>query len=631
MRVRTAQPRLRPLPIGAQVLPGRGVRFRVWAPSAREVSVELTEARALPVETLTLTPEPDGYFSGVSRLARAGMRYRYVLPSGSFPDPASRFQPEGPLGPSQIVDPREFAWTDQDWPGVRAQGQLLYEMHIGTFTRPGTWASAMERLEILAETGVTLLEVMPVADFAGQHGWGYDGVNLFAPSRLYGIPDDFRAFVDRAHALGLGVILDVVYNHLGPEGNFLKPFSKHYFTDRYPNEWGEALNFDGPESGPVREFIEQNACYWIGEFHLDGLRLDATQQIFDSSPTHILTEIARQVRLAAGDRGTFLVAENEPQQADLLRSESAGGPGLDALWNDDFHHCAFVALTGRNEAYYTDYRGSPQEFVSLAKWGFLFQGQRYKWQKKRRGTPCLDLPPFRFVTYIQNHDHIANSLHGRRIHVLTSAGRVRAATACLLLGPGTPMLFQGQEFGASSPFLYFADHGADLAAAVARGRAEFLRQFPSLSSPEVAARLPSPGWRETFLSCKLPEEERELHSGVVALHKDLIRLRKATPQITQAVRGSFDGAIIGPQAFLIRYFGAHGDDRLLLVNLGPNLHLDPAPEPLLAPVDGQPWDLRWSSEDPRYGGAGMPPLESEENWKLPAETAVFLQPSTSHG
>ena len=323
-------------------------------------------------------------------------------------------------------------------------------MHIGTFTPEGTWEAALRELPGLAELGITLLEVMPVADFSGEFGWGYDGVNQFAPTRLYGQPDDFRRFVDRAHALGMGVLLDVVYNHFGPDGNYLQQFAEEYFTDRYANEWGEAINFDWPGSASVREFFLTNAVCWIEEYHLDGLRLDATQQIFDAGQSHILAELGQRVRSAAGKRSVYLVAENEPQETRLVRPLEQGGHGLDSLWNDDFHHSALVALKGHSEAYYSDYLGRPQEFISAAKWGYLYQGQRYSWQKKRRGAPGLDLAPANFVTFLENHDQVANSGRGLRVRQLTSPGRYRAMTALLLLGPGTPMLFQGQEFGSAS-------------------------------------------------------------------------------------------------------------------------------------------------------------------------------------
>ncbi|MEO8352321.1 MAG: malto-oligosyltrehalose trehalohydrolase, partial [Chthoniobacteraceae bacterium] len=573
-----------------------------------------------------LVPEGDGYWTGWIDEAHAGMSYRYRLDHGAFPDMASRFQPTGPHGPSRIIDPSCFSWTDGEWRGVARAGQVIYEMHVGTFTPEGTWAAAMAQLPQLAELGVTVIELMPVADFAGRFGWGYDGVNLFAPTRLYGEPDDFRCFVNAAHGLGLGVILDVVYNHLGPDGNFAKEFSPRYFSARYQNEWGEALNFDDEHSGPVRELIIANAGYWIDEFHLDGLRLDATQQIFDASPDHLLAAIARRVREGARGRETYLVAENEPQHAHLVRSPEQRGHGLDALWNDDFHHAAIVAMTGRDEAYYTDYHGSPQEFISAAKWGFLYQGQRYKWQKARRGSPGFDLAPANFVNFLQNHDQVANSLAGRRIHTITSPGRLRALTALLLLGPNTPMLFQGQEFAATTPFLYFAHHRPDLAKAVAAGRAEFLKQFPSIASEDTEALLPNPEREETFQRCKLDFADREKHAEVLSLHRDLLRLRKDDPLLGKAQRGTYDGAVLGDDAFVLRFFGHAQDDRLLVINLGPHLHLDPAPEPLLAPPLSCQWRLAWSSEDPRYGGGGTPPVDSDENWHLPAESGLLLVP-----
>jgi maltooligosyltrehalose trehalohydrolase len=606
------------------------VHFRVWAPRRRRVEVVLEKGAAgLPrtaPPAVELTPEGNGYFSGKLAAAAAGSRYRYRLDGEQtlYPDPATRFQPEGVHGPSQVIDPGTFLWTDAGWRGPELTGQVVYEMHMGTFTRAGTWEAAARQLPELRVLGVTVVEVMPVAEFPGRFGWGYDGVDLFAPTRLYGSPDDFRDFVDRAHACGLAVILDVVYNHLGPDGNYLKQFAEPYFTHRYKNEWGEAINFDGEEAGPVREFFIANAGYWIDEFHLDGLRLDATQQIFDRSPEHILAAITRRVRAAAHGRRTLLVAENEPQDARLVRPPDRGGLALDMLWNDDFHHSAMVALTGHNQAYYTDYLGKPQEFISAAKWGYLYQGQRYQWQRKRRGVPALDLEPARFVCFTQNHDQVANSARGQRAHELTSPGRFRAMTALLLLGPGTPMLFQGQEFAAASPFLYFADHKPELARLVRKGRARFLSQFRSLASSVMPGSLPAPEDPATFERCKLDFAERDRHRPLYDLHRDLLRLRREDPALrAQAPRG-VDGAVLGESTFVLRYFAPAGQDRLLVVNLGRDLHLDPAPEPLLAPPAGTTWQILWSSEDPRYGGCGTAPLETEENWRLPGEAAVLL-------
>jgi maltooligosyltrehalose trehalohydrolase len=611
----------RRFPVGAEVT-GAGVHFRVWAPVRKKIEVVLDGGGSV-----LLQAEASGYFSGLAPNARVGSRYKFKLDGGeTCPDPASRFQPEGPHGWSEVIDATAFGWTDKNWRGVALPHQVIYEMHIGTFTKQGTWSSAQAELPHLAETGVTVLEVMPVAEFPGRFGWGYDGVQWFAPTRIYGSPDDFRRFVDRAHSLGLAVILDVVYNHLGPDGNYLSKFAPQYFCEK-TTDWGAAINFDGDDSDPVREFVIANACYWIDEFHLDGLRLDATQDIHDSSKDHILRAMAREARQHAAPREVIFIAENEPQQVKLVKPAEQGGYGLDGLWNDDFHHTAMVALTGRNEAYYTDYLGTPQEFISCMKYGYLYQGQRYKWQKKRRGTPGLDMNPPAMVTFIQNHDQIANSAYGKRCHLLTAPGQLRAITALMLLAPGTPMLFQGQEFGASSPFLFFADHSAELNKQILQGRAEFLSQFRSLATPEMQERFTNPGDPATFERCKLDQSEREKHREIYDLHRDLLKLRRDEPAFRAQKRRGLDGAVLSSEAFLLRFFGEDGDDRLLMVNLGIDLHLDPAPEPLLAPPEGAEWTIRWSSENPKYGGIGTPPLDSEENWQIPGHAAVVLQPN----
>jgi maltooligosyltrehalose trehalohydrolase len=633
-----AAPRRR-LPVGAEPMPGGGVHFRVWAPLRRSVAAVLegetagtASAAAAAGRTVPLEAEGDGWFSAFAGDAGTGSLYRFLLDGeGPYPDPASRYQPEGPHGPSQVVDPGAFSWSDAGWRGVKPVDRVLYELHVGTFTPEGTWAAATRELPELAALGVTVLEVMPVADFPGRFGWGYDGVNLFATSRLYGTPDDFRRFVDGAHAVGLAVILDVVYNHLGPDGNFLGAFSDSYFTDRYETEWGLPFNVDGPGSGPVREFILSNVELWIREYHLDGLRLDATQAIFDAAEAgpHIIADIGRTARQAAGGRSIYLLGENEPQHSVHVLPEEQGGYGLDALWNDDWHHSAVVALTGRNEAYYSDYLGVPQEFVSLTKHGFLYQGQNYQWQKQRRGTPVRGLPAETFVNFLQNHDQVANSARGDRIHRLTSPGQLRAVTALLLLGPGTPMLFQGQEFAASAPFLYFADHEDELAEAVYRGRRKFLEQFPSLALPQVQEEIDDPADLDTFLRCKLDLSQRDEHRQLYTMHRDLLHLRRQESPIRAAAAG-VDGAILGGEAFVMRFFGGAADgqdDRLLLVNLGRELRFVPAPQPLLAPPAGHHWQLRWSSEDVRYGGLGHPDPEDEAGrWSVPGQAAVLLLP-----
>jgi len=553
------------------------------------------------------------------------MFYKFKLASGSFPDPASRYQPDGPHGASQIVDPSKYHWHDQEWGGVEREGQAIYEMHIGTFTVEGTWRAAIAQLPELARLGVTVIEMMPVAEFPGRFGWGYDGVDLFAPTRLYGSPDEFREFVDSAHRLGLGVILDVVYNHLGPDGNYLKQFSVDYFSNRYPGEWGEPINFDGANSQPVREFFLTNAAYWIEEFHLDGLRLDATQGILDTSVDHILAALARRVREVGKPRSTYLVAENEPQRVNLVRPAEQGGYGLDALWNDDFHHSSRVALTGHREAYYRDYNGKPQEFISMAKRGLLYQGQWYSWQGKRRGTPGFGLSPSSFINFLQNHDQIANSLRGWRLQRLTSPGRLRALTALLLLGPATPMLFQGQEFAASAPFFYFADHNPELAKLVAKGRKEFVCQFKSIASPECVPYFEDPHSEQTYLQCKLDFSERSKHAADYRLHQDLLKLRHEEPIFSHPRIGGVDGAVLGAESFALRFFGPSGNDRLLLINLGRDLDLSPSTEPLLAPVEGSFWEMKWSSESPIYGGSGTLPLDLEKNSVLAGESAMLLR------
>jgi maltooligosyltrehalose trehalohydrolase len=633
---------LRRLPIGAVCSPGDSVQFRVWAPRRSRVEVLLDNDIAFD-----LSAEPGGYFSGVVSGARAGSRYRYRLDGrDAFPDPASRFQPAGPHGASEVIDPSRFEWTDAAWRGPQLDGVVLYEVHVGTFTSEGTWAAAARQLPELAAAGMTCLEIMPVGEFPGRFGWGYDGVDLYAPTHLYGHPDDFRRFVDAAHSVGLGVILDVVYNHVGPDGNYLKQFSDHYFSTKHKTEWGEAFNFDGDHCGPVREFICGNACYWVDEFHIDGLRIDATQSIFDDSPRHILTDIGDAMRAAAGDRSILLVGENEPQNTTLLRPTSEGGCGLDALWNDDFHHTALVALTGKTEAYYSDYGGSAQEFVSIAKYSYLYQGQHYRWQRQRRGTPTFGLRQTHFVNFIENHDQLANSAIGGRTTSLTSPGRHRAMTALLLLGPQTPLLFQGQEFAASSPFLYFADHNPELAKSVRKGRGEFLAQFPSIALDEVRSRLADPADPTTFERSKLDFSERERHAEAYALHRDLLQLRRDDPVIREHGAHGVDGAVLADAAFLLRFFGRGGDQRLLVVNLGRTIRLDPAPEPLLAPPVGAEWTILWTSDSPRYGGTGTPRLEADrvmqgerlhgaspDNglksapvWHVPGECAVLLAP-----
>ncbi len=617
--------RVRRLPIGAEPQPGGSTHFRVWAPDPQEITLVIDRGGRL--EDVPMSREENGYYAASAPGATHGTRYWYRVDGDLVADPASRFQPDGPFGPSQVVDPCQFTWREHGWRLPDPNHRVVYELHIGTFTPEGTWRAAMEKLPDLAALGITVLEVMPVSEFPGRFGWGYDGVFPYAPTRLYGAPDDFCAFIDRAHGLGLAVILDVVYNHLGPDGCVFARFSKKYFTDRFDNEWGEALNFDAQDAAPAREYWCRNAGYWIDEFRLDGLRLDATQSIHDRSEEHILAEMSRHTHAAARGRPLFLVAENEPQHVRLVRPLEEGGFGLDALWNDDFHHSALVALTGRREAYYSDHAGTPQELISSAKYGYLFQGQRYAWQKQSRGTPTRGLPPHTFVNFIENHDQVANSGDGSRVRMRTTPGRYRAMVALTLLMPGTPMIFQGQEFGATTPFLFFADHKPELAAAVRKGRGEFLAQFPSLAAPAIQQQLAVPDDEQTFQRSKLDWSEFEHHTSWRRLFADLLTLRSSDVAFSPATQRDVDGAVLATEAFALRFFtGDPGDERLLLINLGPELVRTSFAEPLLAPPGGHEWRPQWCSEFPEYGGGGVPDVIGPDGWHVIAHSAVVLRP-----
>jgi maltooligosyltrehalose trehalohydrolase len=607
-----------PMTYGAH-LTGSGCRFRVWAPDHDVVSV-VVDGRRHP-----LRRAPDGTHAGEIAGVIAGARYGFAFGTGEqvLPDPASRSQPDGPHGLSAVVDPTTFAWTDADWRGIDLAGQVIMEIHVGTFTDGGTWAAAAERLPDLVDVGVTVIEMMPVNDFPGRFGWGYDGVGLYAPVRLYGEPDDLRRFVDRAHALGIAVILDVVYNHLGPDGNFLPQFGKSIFHDRR-NDWGDVLNFDEGEVAAIRRFFIENGAYWIREFHFDGLRLDATQEIHDASPVHVIAEIAAAARAAAGDRSIVLVAENEPQDGRLLAPVAEGGCALDALWNDDFHHAARVALTGRREAYYSDYEGSAREIADSLVHGFLMQGQRSSWQKNPRGTPVLRMPPMHLVSFLENHDQVANSGDGRRISALAQPGRLRALTAVMLLGPQTPMLWQGQEFAASTPFLFFADHGGAVGEGARNGRREFLTQFPSL----IGADLDDPTREEAFRRCVLDWRDRERNVRWLTLHRDLLRLRRE--DLVLRLQGSA-GVLASSNRDLavVRLLAEEAvDDRLLVVNLGADAP-PPISMPLLAPPDRSGWRLLWSSEDPAYGGGGTPADPFSEGWRFPGNATLLFAGASS--
>jgi maltooligosyltrehalose trehalohydrolase len=555
----------------------------------------------------------------------AGALYKFQVDDDSYlyPDPASHFQPRGVFGPSQVIDHRQFDWSDQSWSGISLTGLVIYETHIGTFTPEGTWHGAIERLPHLLDVGVTAVQVMPVAAFPGEFGWGYDGVYWYAPTQLYGTPDDFREFVDRAHALGLAVILDVVYNHFGPAGNFTAQFSSRYESQKHHTEWGGAINFDGENAGPVREFVAENAAYWVREFHIDGLRLDATQAIIDDSDYHVVAQLTDAARAAAGNRSVVVFSEDEKNRCNQVLSPEKGGWGTDGLYNDDFHHACRVAATGQNEAYYRDFTGSAQELISSLRYGHLFQGQWNSRLDRIRGVPTGDIPAAHFIHFLQNHDQVANSARGLRTHLLTSPGRHRALTALLLLGPETPMLFFGQEFGASNPFLYFADHEPDLAELVHTGRLEFMKQFPRIKAWKDKHTLFSPADEKTFLECKLNWDDCNPQSPMMRLHRDLLKLRREDAVFARQDRHAIQGAVIGPEAGLLRWFSDDGDDRFMFFNLGRDFEWQPMAEPLIAAPLGKRWELIWSSDDPQYAGMGTPHFDNK-HWPVPGHAAVVF-------
>lgn len=605
-------------PIGAEVFP-KGVHFRVWAPDHKKVDLAIEDDPSAPFY-LPMKKEKNGFFSLMTDKACEGTLYRYRL-SGSLlcADPASRYQPLGPASPSCVINP-QFNWTDRGWKGIHPQNQITYEMHIGTFTKEGTFESAAKELLYLADLGITLIEIMPIGDFPGHFGWGYDGVNLFAPSHLYGEPHQLKTFVNKAHKLGIGVVLDVVYNHLGPEHNELIHFSREYLSDIFETDWGKAINFDSPYS---REFFLTNAAYWIEEFHFDGLRIDATPAFFSSTPLHILQELTQVVKKAGGKRKTIVIGENESQDTNLLRSYQEGGYGFDMIWNDDFHHSAYVRLTGKREAYFTDYLGSPQEFISALKYGFLYQGQYYSWQKKSRGTPFLGLPFHSMMIFLENHDQVANSGYGKRLHQKSDPGNYKVLTALFLLSPNNPLIFQGQEFNSSKPFCYFADHSPNLSFLVKKGRKKELAQFPRLKIAEVQKILPSPEDPLTFTQCKLDHMERVKNEKQLLFYKDLIHLRKTDSVFSRPDHVKIDGAVISQDAFIIRFFSEKWGDRLLIVNLGPDFYFSPAPEPLLVAERDREFEILWSSESLRYGGDGTPSL-NVPYWKMLGHSAIVL-------
>lgn len=614
--------------MGAEWTPGEGVRFRVWAPAAHKVEVALYGRGGCRYRELSA--EGDSLFAGIVREARPGTRYKFRLDGQqSYPDPYSRYQPDGVHGPSEVVDPGRYSWHDGAWTGISAAELIIYECHVGTYTPAGTFDALSGELGALRRLGITALELMPVAEFPGCHNWGYDGVDLYAPTRNYGGPDSLKRLVDAAHGVGLAVILDVVYNHLGPSGNYLRAFAPQYFTDRYTTPWGEALNYDGEDSRWVRQYVVQNACYWLNEFHVDGLRLDATHAIFDRSPHHILREIAEQARQSvAGERRVLIIAEDGNNDVAHIRSAAGGGRGLDAVWADDFHHALRAFLTGERDGYFVDYAGDLESVAKTVREGFLYQGQRSCYLGRPRGTPVTGEPAHRFVFCIQNHDQVGNRAFGDRLHHVIDQGRHLTAAALLVLVPETPLLFMGQEFAASAPFLYFTDHDPDLGRLVTAGRREEFRHFAAFSDPVLREQIPDPQAASTFQRSKLDLGERLEHAGVYRCYRDLLQIRRTDPVLSILDRRNLWAAALDEHVLAIHRW-RDGDHRLLLANFGEGVPLPLSPQPSLPAIPAAAWQLLWSSAAPAYWDS--PPAQpllgpgTEPTLYIPPRSAALLR------
>ncbi|WP_439595253.1 malto-oligosyltrehalose trehalohydrolase [Falsiroseomonas sp.] len=590
------------MPFGASVQPDGAVLFRLWAPTHAQVRLEIDGAEPLPMRR-----EEGGWHALATRAARAGSRYRFVLPDGlRVPDPASRHQPKDVHGPSEVIDPAAHHWTDAGWRGRPWAEAVLYELHIGSFTPEGTFAAAIARLPHLAALGVTALQIMPVADFPGGRNWGYDGVLPYAPDGSYGRPEDLKALVQAAHGHGLMVMLDVVYNHFGPEGAYLHAIAPQAFTHRHKTPWGAALNFDGAESEPVREYFIHNALYWIEEFHLDGLRLDAVHAILDDSPRHLLEELAERVRAAVPDRPVHLVLENEENEARRLQRDARGRPlHYTAQWNDDAHHVLHVAATGERSGYYADYQGDTELLARTLAEGFGFQGQMMPYRGHPRGEASAALPPAAFIAFLQNHDQIGNRAFGDRLSQIAPLPALRAVGAVALLLPQVPMLFMGEEWSAAQPFPFFCDFGPDLADAVREGRRAEFSRFPEFADPESRERIPDPLAEATFASAKLRWDElaRPAHAEALEWHRAILAVRHAEiiPHLSGIRRGGVR-RVLGEGAVEITW-ALHRGGKL---HLAANLSATELPEPAEAgrviwragAAQGLgPWTVRWSIEE----------------------------------
>jgi maltooligosyltrehalose trehalohydrolase len=510
---------------GAFCVPG-GARFRVLAPAATKLSLVLHGGSASGEHTMRRA-DSDGVWELDISGVRVGQHYSYRVDDGrGLPDPASRFQPLGVHGPSELIDPADYQWTDGSWSGVAPERLVLYELHTGTFSATGTFAGIREKLPYLRDLGITAIEIMPVADFAGSRNWGYDGVALYAPSRAYGRPEDLRALVDCAHRLGLAVILDVVYNHLGPEGAYLPVFNPQFLLPQRPTPWGGAVNLDGPGSAGVRRLIIDNAVHWIREYHLDGLRLDATHTLLDEGTVPFLREFSKVVRRAS-PRAIVLHAEDCRNLNEIVRDDTDRGWEFDALWADDFHHSVRSMVAGDRHGYYADYNGTVGELVKTLQHGWLFAGEHSKHMQKSRGTDPSAVPMLRFIVCLQNHDQIGNRPFGERLHHQVDEATWRAASVLLLMAPMTPLLFMGQEWSAATPFQFFTDLEPGLGRLVTDGRRHEFRDFPDFAAAEARIRIPDPQADATFEASRLrwDEHDRDGHARTLALYRELLALR----------------------------------------------------------------------------------------------------------
>ena len=587
-------------------LPGLGAcvqggvtTFNVWAPDVRTVEL-VVEPDAAPRHARRLSPGLDGYWSGAFDDLGAGTRYRYRLDGADdrvFPDPASRFQPYGVHGPSEIVDPSAFTWTDSGWRVPPLEALVTYELHVGTFTPSGTFDGVAERLDYLARLGVTAIELMPVGDFAGDHNWGYDGAAIFAPARCYGTPDRLRALVTAAHDRGLAVILDVVYNHFGPDGAYAAAFSPYYFSDRHTSPWGRGINFDGPHSEQVRRFFIENALQWVRDYHVDGLRLDATHAIVDDGAPHFLAELTSAVRGGAG-RDVVIVAEDHRNLSLMMQPVEQGGYGIDAVWADDFHHQARVHTAGDRDGYYADYSGTADDLVKTVAQGWFFTGQHSAHLRGPRGTDPSPLQPPRFVLCLQNHDQVGNRVDGARLHHHIDPAAYRALSALLLLAPHSPLLFMGQEWSAGTPFQFFTDHNEDLGRRVTEGRRAEFGAFESFGG----ATVPDPQEPATFHRSRLrwTELEEPAHAAVLRLYQRLLALRRSHPALQSPTRECFDIRALDAHTVVLRRWSVEGHDRLAAV-----VRMSGRGETTVPLPEGLP-DVVLTTEDPDVAGDAQP-------------------------